>query len=140
MSGGVIQKIRPTRADKDMSMIVDLDDLVTRPVGFRFRGKIYRVEPVSAKTFMELSDSLAEAGRLMDLAQAGSSIEESQIYEAYQQFVSVLCPSFTIDILKDMQLPQVHALINLIIKHATGQPMRLEEITEKKKMTLKLRG
>jgi hypothetical protein len=136
----MIHKIMPTRGERDMSMVVDLDDLVTRPVGFRFRGKLHRVEPVSAQTFMELSDALSEAGNLLDRARAGDKLGEEAVYAAYQKFVSVLCPSFTVNLLRDMQLPQVHALINLIIKHATGQPMRLEEITEKKKMTLSLGG
>jgi hypothetical protein len=135
---GAMHKLMPARSAKDMSMIVDLDDLITRPVGFKFQGKIYRVEPVSAQTFMELSDALSEAGNLLAAAKAGDKIAEVQVYEAYQKFVSVLVPKFTVNILKEMQLPQVHALINLIIKHATGQPMSPQEITEKKKLSMNL--
>lgn len=135
---GVVQKIMPARSAKDMSLILDLDDLITKPVGFRFRGKIYRVEPVSAETFMELSQALSEAGSLLEAAKVGGIMAMDEVYEAYQKFVSVLVPTFTVSILKEMQLPQVHALINLIIKHATGQPMDLNGELEKKKMMLGL--
>ena len=119
-------------------MIVDLDDLITKPVGFTFKGKLYRVEPVSAEKFMELSKALSEVGALLADAQAGNELAEKQVYDVYQKFVQVLVPSFTADILKEMQIAQVHAMINLIIKHATGQPLVMEELTEKKKMNLKL--
>lgn len=115
-------------------MIVDLDDLITKPVGFRFRGHVYRVEPVTAATFMELTEKLSEAGNLVARARAGEAVNEEDIYRAYQEFISVLVPSFKVDIRREMQMPQVHALINLVIKHATGQPMNLDEVIEKKKL------
>lgn len=132
---GTVQKIMPARSAKDMSLVLDLDDLITKPVGFKFRGKIHRVEPVSAETFMELSQALSEAGTLAADARGGSVVAQDEVYEAYQKFISVLVPSFTVSLLKEMQLPQVHALINLIIKHATGQPMELSGELEKKKLT-----
>ena len=128
---GAVQKIMPARSAKDMSLVLDLDDLITKPVGFKFRGKIHRVEAVSAETFMELSESLAAAGNL--ISNSNGLIAQEEVYNAYQRFVSVLVPDFTVSMLKEMQLPQVHALINLIIKHATGQPMDLTGELEKKR-------
>lgn len=140
MNSSVLTKIMPARAAaRDASVVVDLDDLIAKPVAFKFRGKTYLVEPVTAEKFIEISDSLAIAGNLLTAAQGGAEIHDSQVYAAYQKFVSALVPSFTVDILKQMQLAQVHALINLIIKHATGQPMNLDETIEKKKIALALK-
>lgn len=133
---GTQHKIMPTRDARDQSLVVDLDDLIAKSVGFKFRGKQYKVKPVSTEKFMELSEKLADAGRLVTLAQAGEQIAEAQVYKAYQEFISVLVPNFTVDIFTEMELPQVHALLNLIIKHATGQPMNLDQILEKKKINL----
>jgi hypothetical protein len=129
----------PARAQaQDMSMIVDLDDMLSKPVGFRFRGVLYRVEPVTTETFLRISTHLSEAGQLLQRQKDGEVLTDVQVYEAYQKFIAVLVPTFKVDVLRQMQIPQVHALINLIIKHATGQPMNLGELSEKKKLTLNL--
>ena len=133
---GVLSKIMPARtAREEPSIVVDLDDLVSKPVGFRFRGRVYRVEPVSAERFMTLSQELATVGALIGKASRGEEVHEAEIYAGYQKVISALCPEFTTDILREMSLPQIHGLLNLIIKHVTGQPMTAES-GEKKKMTL----
>jgi hypothetical protein len=124
----------PARGAKDLSMVVDLDDLIAKPVGFRFRGRLYRVEPVSAERFMRVSGALAEAAALLEQAKT-ESVSQDQIYEAYHQFIGALVPDFQVDVLKDMTLPQVHGMINLLIKQVTGQPMMPGGL-EKKKMSL----
>lgn len=115
-------------------MVADLDALIAEPVGFRFQGKVYRCEPVDTKTFLQLAEVLEEVRQLIKSQGEGLPISSEQIYEAYHRYISAVCPDFTISILKAMTLPQVHGLLNLVIKHVTGQPMAPED-TEKKKMT-----
>src|SRR5215469_12064866 len=107
---GVLQKLMPARAQaQEPSMIIDLDDLMSKPVAFRYKGVLYTVQPVSTRTFLELSDNLAKAGHLLTLQKLGEAVTQSQIYEAYHRFISVLVPDFSIKTLEKMAIPQVHA-------------------------------
>lgn len=139
--GGVLKKIMPARARAQepdagsMSTIVDIDDFVSKPVGFRFQGRLYRVEPVSTERFMELTRVLEEIGSLTKMTRAGRETHEDEIYGLYHRFISSLCPEFTMATLKAMQPSQLHALVNLIIKHATGQAMSLDDEKKKTLMT-----
>lgn len=128
----------PARAkSQDYSVVLDLDELLTKPVGFQVLGRTYTVRPVSTETFLKLANVLGEIQALIKSIGEGAEAHDVQIYEAYHRYISVLCPEFTLDTLKKMQLPQVHGLVNLIIKHATGQPMNLD-VVEKKKMLNRL--
>lgn len=133
---GVLTKIMPSRAQaQDTQVVADLDDLIARPVGFRFRGRVYQLAPVSTRKFMEMANLLGEIQTMIKSQSEGAGITENEIYQAYHRYISVLCHQFTTEMLKSMTLPQVHALLNLVIKQVTGQPMNLDT-DEKKKMTV----
>jgi hypothetical protein len=137
---GVLERIRPARTQaKDLGVILDLDDLLTKPNGFRVHGKLYKVNAVDTQTFMRLAEILGEVQTL--IRELGTrDVSENEIYEKYHEYISVLCPEFTMEALRKMQLPQVHGLINLIIKQATGQPMNLDDFSPEKKKTSRLTG
>jgi len=131
-------KINPARSNAapDYSVVLDLDEIISKPVAFKFRGKSYVVEPVSTETFLKLAEVLNKIQSLVSSIAQGAKAHDEDVYLAYYEYIKVLCPEFTLEMLKKMQLPQVHGLINLIIKHATGQPMNMDEFIEKKKMRL----
>jgi hypothetical protein len=132
---GVLKHFMPTRDAVTPSVVADLDKLIAEPVAFKFQGKVYTLEPVSTRIFMQLADSLGKAQALVKAQVAGESVTSDEIYLTYVDVVKPLCPEFGIEVLKKMTLPQVHALINLVMKQVTGQPMNLDE-SEKKKRTV----
>lgn len=135
MGGGVLSKIMPARAAATpVRVVVDIDKLISERVGFVWRGKTYPIEAVTTEQFMRMADVLGEIQTLIKAQSEGAKTSEESIYEAYHRYISVLCPSFTMDELRKMPIPGLHAILNLIIKHATGQPMNMDEWMEKKKM------
>lgn len=134
----MLHKLRPARTQaQDCSVVLDLDDLMVKPVGFQLKGRTYIVKPVSTETFLRLADILGEIQTMVQGIAKGDKIHDADIYQAYYRYISVLCPEFTLETLKGMALPQVHGVVNLIIKHATGQPLNMDDFVEKKKMAKK---
>lgn len=133
---GVLSKIMPARSRAQApDVVVDLDDLIAKTVGFRFQGKTYNVRPVDTETFMNVANELGRIrGMIKELAD-GKPTSEDEIYGAYHRYISILVPDFDLADLRKMQLPQVHGLLNLIVKHATGQPLDFDGQLEKKKMS-----
>lgn len=130
--GGVLTKIMPARtAHEPVRVVADLDSLIAQPVGFRFKGRVFQIQPVTTRQFMQLADVLGEIQKVTDEQKAGKKIHDEEVYEMYHKYISVLCPEFTLDMLKSMTLVQVGAVMALIMKHATG----MTDDVEKKKMS-----
>lgn len=132
---GVLQKLMPARDAQasTVKIIADLDSLVSQRIGFRFAGKDFVVEPVSTGSFIRISQTMAEFQELLlkkDDASAG--VTEARIYEAYYRWISVLCPAISLRDIQAMKIVQLHALMNLMIRHITGQTQEPTPDLEKK--------
>ena len=129
---GILTKLRPARqAAEDIRVVVDLDSLISEPVGFRFRGKIYQIQPVTTRQFMQMSQVLGELQSLNTAQKSGTEVHEETINAAFHRYVSAICPELTMELLVSMTLAQRGALLTLILRHATGTVDQPE--TEKKK-------
>lgn len=126
---GVLSKLMPARQEP-AKVVADLDALIDEPIAIRFQGRVFTVKPVSTRAFMKMADAM---GR-MQILTTQSTIKNDDVYKGYHDYISVLCPEITIDMLKSMTLTQVHALLNVLIKHSTGQPLNLDESIEKKRL------
>lgn len=134
---GILHKLMPTRDDRrPTKMIADLDDLISQPIGFKFRGKEYIIEPMTTENFMLVTNAMHELEQILKTKEH-SQFNEKEIYKAYYNFVSVLCPTISYYSIKKAKIPQLHALLNLMIRHITGQTapdmVAEEDDLEKKK-------
>jgi hypothetical protein len=132
---GILHKLMPTRDDRrSTKLIADLDDLISQPIGFKYLGKSYIVEPMTTHNFMLVTRALHELEGILKTKEQ-QEFHEDEIYEAYFNFVSSLCPQMTLSDIKKAKIPQLHALLNLMVRHISGQtaPDMVAEDPEKKK-------
>lgn len=116
---GVFEKFIPTRAARSPKLIADLDDLISQPIGFRYLGKEYTLEPMTTRNFMSVTRALDDLK--MILSSQEGVLNEEAIYDAYYVFVSSLCRKISLSDIKKATVSQLHALLNLLIQHITGQ-------------------
>lgn len=134
----VLHKLLPNRAGKkSVKIVADFDQLIAEPIGFRFQGRDFEIKPVDTETFMKTTHSLQEIQDLLKKKGEGQEITNEEVYEAYLKFTQPLCPQITLKILKSMSLSQIHALVNLIIRHILGdaEPQEKKNLIPQPTMT-----
>jgi hypothetical protein len=134
---GVLHKLMPSRDEKRrVNLIADLDDLISQPIGFKYLGKEYIIEPMTTHNFMIVSRALQDLENVLK-DKNNEDFNEDDIYQAYYDFISTLCPRISISDIRKAKIAQLHALLNLMIRHITGQTapdMVAVDDTEKKKI------
>lgn len=135
----MLHKLKPARMNaKPAKVIADLDDLIAEPVAFRFQGKTWVLKPVDTETFMRVARALEDIQELLSGHSGGEPKNKEEIYDAYLVFIQPLCEGIGMTEIRSMTLPQLHALMSLIIRHITGQTTQ-ESVSgseEEKKKTL----
>lgn len=133
----MLHKILAARSKppENLKIIADFDSLIVEPVGFVYRGKSYEVKPVDTESFLKIADCLGHMNSLLNSRAQGAEVTDDVVYESYYNFITPLCPTFTMKDLKSMKLPQLGGLVNLIIRHLTGETVSdtRSEDSEKKK-------
>lgn len=116
----------PTRAQAETKLILDLDQLVPEPMEFRLGGQKYLIQVGTVRKLAEMSKRLEKVLSLLARKAQGDPIPDSKLYEAYHEYLSVLCPKLTAGVIESMTFPQLRALLKTIIRYATGQQTDLE--------------
>lgn len=140
---GVLHKLMPARdAHQNVKMIVDLDDLIVQKIGFKYLGKMYVIEPMTTYNFMLATKSLQDLQNTLQ-SRTDQAFQEDEIYVVYHQFISTLCPAITLSEIRQGTIAQLHGLLNLMIRHISGQTnsemeMSPEDKEKKKIQNLKI--
>lgn len=132
---GILKKFMPTREEltpKDYTIVADLDAFIEEPVAFKFGGKMYEILPVDTKAFMKVSRELDRIRKFLESRAEGKDITDEQIADSYFSFFSPLCPELKRDDVGKMTVAQLHALLQLFIRHLTGQ--ELDPVKKKHQM------
>lgn len=117
--GKIHKNLKPTRdAHEKVTIIADLDDLVSQPVGFKFNGKGYELKPISTENYLIISRAYE---KVMNYLKDNESPKIHEMHEMYYEFFSTICPALTLDDVKKMTLTQLTQLIGLLMRHITGQ-------------------
>lgn len=104
----------------------DLDALVDSGASFRFRGKIYKLKPIDAGTFMSFMNRWAE---LQELLQK-DKLEGDEAMVSSVNIIQSVCDIEEDLIRKEMTVAQTGAVIQLIVDSVQGK-------IEKKKIPLR---
>ena len=119
--------------------MVDLDKLIAEPIYFQFRGKAYKVEPVTTARFVKMVQSLGRIQGLLDKKDTDGIKSTSEVYDVYEEFITTLCPHISRQDIELMSMGQIAALTNLLINHMMGRTQTEEiqgEDAEKKNTKL----
>jgi len=117
---GALYKFLPARQKEDLThlkIVSDFDKLVSEPVGFKFLGRVWKIKPVTNEIFMQVT---LQYGKLVGFLQGEGELQGDALFEEYLKFIHPVCPEFKLEDLKKMNMPQLNALIGLIMKHLTG--------------------
>lgn len=115
---GLIQKLMPSRSEHTpVKVIADLDALISQPIGFKYLGKDFIIDPMTTENFIQITKALHD----MEVALKADGMDQDAIYLTYYNFIHALCKSITLSDIKKAALPQLHALMALLIKHIKGE-------------------
>lgn len=124
-----IFKLKPARARaSEVSIIANLDDLITKPTAFTLHGKEHVIEPLSTKLFLQWSEALADFYALKEKPK----VEADVLIDTYLKVFKSVCPTIERKDLEDATQAQIAALYSIILDHCTGKTPMGE--SEKKKM------
>lgn len=106
-------------AAPEVSVVVDLDELTRRHVGFRWKGIIYQIPPLEFETFLRVMNQCA----VLDELRTSKKLSEEQLTTAYfQLFVQMqITPAIKRQDIKTMHHTQIAALFNLIVEVIMGK-------------------
>jgi hypothetical protein len=90
-------------------------------MSFKLGGKVYTIEVGTVRKLAQMSDRLEAIFGLVQRKALGEKVSDEDLYTAYHQYLSVLCPKLTLDVILTMTLPQLRKLLTEIIRYATGQ-------------------
>lgn len=99
-------------------VVTDLDAILSRTVGVRFSGRVYRIPPLSFEDFLKATNALAG----LDLLAKEKVVSIEQIRQAYVSLFEICCP----EILKsekfsELTNQQMAALYKTILDQLVGK-------------------
>jgi hypothetical protein len=127
----LFKRFLPARQTVEVRVMMDLDRLISEPVGFMLHGKIRCVKPLTQKNFMYMTNELAA----LDTIRLSGERDPAKIRKAYLELFRKACEPITEDDLTKMTDAQIGALVQQIIECVTG---RAQASGEKK--TLQIRS
>lgn len=125
-------EMKPTRAQAiaekspEIRIVADLDRLVSDSVGFRFKGQVHVIKPMSNKTFLGVLGQLAS----MDELQKSGVRDRERVIEVYAGLFATVCDSITREDVDTMEPAQISLLFKEIMACVTGRAQI--EMAEKK--------
>lgn len=116
---GFLSKMMPTRrkAQVDLRVVANLDDIITRSSAFVLHGKSHTIEPMSVERFMKWSAALAELFALKEK----KDIQTEELLDAYTHAFQSVCPSITRKDIENSSQAQLAGLYGLILDHVAGK-------------------
>lgn len=139
---GLLHKIMPTRdafspPATPVKVIADLDLLISQPIGFKYLGRDYVIDPMTTRNYIEVVKGLHDI-EVLTSNRDSTTLEDT--YQAYYKFVHALCKTMTLEDIKKATLPQLAALMNLLIRHIKGETTgdmvgepQVEDVEKKKR-------
>lgn len=107
--------VTKVKQHEPVEVFCDLDELISRKVGFRFKGNVYNIQPLELRQFLAVANTLA---RLDDL-RVKKSKDERGLLNAYQDlFDKTVEPRIVVE---DMHYVQVSALFNTVLECIMGK-------------------
>jgi hypothetical protein len=116
-------KLKPVRKEipEQVTMLADLDKIITRRYGFHFNGKPYILKPVSLEEFASVSVVLVEIAGLNSKKAAGVVISKDEVVDLYFRFINAVCPQFKRTDVEAMTVAQIGAVTQLIVDVVMGR-------------------
>lgn len=119
---------KPQVEQKPAILMRDLDKLVAEKVSFKLHGKVHVMNPVTVLEFWKFSEAMAQIQLLA--IQEGVTIDS--LTEGYLGLFHAVCPSITLEDVKNMTQPQIGALLQFVVDTIKGAS-QVEDYSVQKK-------
>lgn len=127
------------KQDEKVSLISDLDALVSEKVGFKLNGVVHVLNPVTAEQMMVMELARIKLVHMLNERIDGLALSGDDVYERYFEFISPIVPSLSYPELRTMTVAQLNNVLNLVFRQLSGDPT-LYENSQKKNPQTQLRG
>jgi hypothetical protein len=118
-------KIRPARqeAPEDTRVVVDLDKMAAESIGFRYKGRIHQIKPMSTERFLNCCNELAALDKLWK----STKVDHKQLADRYAGLFSAVCGTITKTDVYEMTLAQRGALMQQVLEIVQGKAFSSEK-------------
>lgn len=116
-----------TQAEAPISVIADLDALTEEKVGFKFKGKIYVLNPVTAEEMMQMELARVKLLTMLNYKAEGLILENDEVYERYYELIHPIVPELPYAELRVMSVMVLNSLMTLVMRQLTGDPTLYEK-------------
>lgn len=124
----MLTNLRPSRKKMESAeLVADLDEVLGKEVKFRLLGKEYLIKKLTTETFLKVMNGFSQ----LEKKARQDTITTDEALETYAHLFSTCIDGIDKKTVRDMSLPQVSALAQLIIDYATGRLGILEEAKKK---------
>ena len=127
-------KLWPTRTKHTAELVADFDAMTTDPVAFKLNGKIHEIKPISTGEFFAYANAYAKLMAMLD--EKKLTINPGELIERYFELFYSVCPSITIEDIKNSNNAQVAGLYQLIIDTVTGRTHADQKKTHQRMMAM----
>lgn len=134
--------LRPARtAAEEVKIFRDLDQLSQEPMGFRYQGRVYKLQVGTVRRLTQMASKMERIMLLLQARANGEKVLDQEIYRAYRDYFAPICPEMTERVIESMNHRQLRALLKDFIRYSTGQTIQAledevsEASAEKKKTT-----
>lgn len=111
---------KPARQEKKIreeDFVADLDALDSRPVYFRFLGRMFKIPPISTGQLLNVYAGFMK----VDMLAKSNAIDADKLIDTYTELFSSMCPEITREIVSKMTQAQAAALYTLIFETVSGR-------------------
>lgn len=103
---------------ESVQVLTDLDRIISTPVGFRWKGRIHQIKPMSNEVFLSVLRDLA---RIHEVNRSGMKQDNEKMLRVYAALFMDVCDTITYDDVKEMLPAQVTALFSEIMDCVKGK-------------------
>jgi hypothetical protein len=121
-------KSKFSKSDHYVTVVKDLDALISDSVAFKWGGKIHEIRPIETGEFLQVYEALG----MIDALRKQDKITPTEILDAQYKLFSSLCSTIERSDLDKMTYLQVGDLYQLFIDTISGKSQVLGNPLEKK--------
>lgn len=99
--------------------IADLDEIIAKPVPFRFNGRIHQLDPITTEDFLLFSNAQAELMRVMQDKE--NPVSAKELAKKIHRVFHSVCKTINLEDVENMQQAQIAALYQLVLDMVMGQ-------------------
>lgn len=129
-------RFMPAREEaKPIKILHDLNVLSSEDIGFKYKGKVYKLGKLTVAAWMQLIPAYAKVQELQNKLLKGEEVDVSSVIEGYFEITSTLIPELTYAEIRAMEYGELNAILNLIKRKFEGDPTLGEEAQKKNPQT-----